>query len=334
MPYPAELKSRVLEASKDRLSLREAAVLHTDLGLFFAAVAARHLPAEECALIGSHGQTVCHLPDFHTTLQLGDGAIIANQTGVATVSDFRTADMALGGQGAPLVPLFDAFLLQDPDLTRVAVNLGGIANITLIPPGGVGVRAWDTGPANCLSDALCRTYSNHDFDPGGGLAAEGKVLDEVLATLLRHPYFHASPPKSTGLEDFGQEFADHSFPEGSLPDLLRTALALSAQTLVDDICRAVQDIGVSRFEVVLAGGGTANQTLMQEISQRLSGAAELRGWETPGLRPFSDFGVPEDAREAVAFAYLADLTARGLPGTSPATTGATRPAVLGKVSFS
>lgn len=333
VPYPQELKERVLEASQDHLSLRQTAVLHTELGEFFAQVAKRALPSAGCDLIGSHGQTVCHLPDLRTTMQLGDGSIIANRTGVTTVSDFRTADMSLGGQGAPLVPLFDAFLLADPKRYRIAVNLGGIANITAIAPAGLGVVAWDTGPANCISDALCRLHGLGDFDPDGALAAEGSVDSKRLIKLLQEPYFSLSPPKSTGLEDFGRDFAERHFAGGELADLLRTSLVLSAQSLVDSILLALENAPNTEIDIVFAGGGTSNLTLMEEIEERLVGDLRAAGRQRPKIESFADYGVPEDAREAVAFAYLADRTARGLAGSVPGTTGVSRAAVLGKISL-
>lgn len=331
VPYPQELKDQILEAASDNLTLRQTAVLHTRLGEFFAQVAVEAIGEEQCHLVACHGQTVCHLPEFQTTLQLGEAAIIANRTGRLTVSDFRTADMALGGQGAPLVPLFDAYLLASPHLTRIAVNLGGIANITVIPPGGEALSAWDTGPANCVSDALCRREGKGEFDPAGVLAREGKVDENLLAEGLTMAYFRKPAPKSTGLEDFGRQFAQDFGPELAFPDRLRTALALSAQSLADAILSALTK--EKPFEVVFAGGGTSNKTLMEEIETRLLSSARKAGYTPPKFRRFSEFGVSEDAREAVAFAFLGDRTVRGLVGSEPFTTGARRAAILGKVSF-
>ena len=195
VPYPPQLKSEVLSAAADDLTLRQTARLQARLSDFFAEVAAKAVERETVALIASHGQTVCHLPESQTTLQLGDGSVIANRTGVVTISDFRTADMALGGQGAPLVPLFDSHLLAHPTLTRIAVNLGGIANITVITPEAGSVRAWDTGPANCVSDALCRLRGRGEYDPDGENAARGSVEEALLSRLLDMDYFRKSHPK-------------------------------------------------------------------------------------------------------------------------------------------
>lgn len=330
VPYPDELKHDVLEAAADNLTLRQTAVLHTRLGEFFAQVAVDSIGGGECHLVASHGQTVCHLPEFQTTLQLGEASIIANRTGRLTVSDFRTADMALGGQGAPLVPLFDAYLLASPHLTRIAVNLGGIANVTVIPPEGT-LSAWDTGPANCVSDALCRLEGMGEFDPSGDQARAEKVDEKLLAEHLSMGYFRKAAPKSTGLEDFGRQFAQDFGPNLAFPDRLRTALALSAQSLADAILSVLTK--ENAFEVVFAGGGTSNATLMEEIETRLLRSAQRAGCQPPKFCRFSEFGVSEDAREAVAFAFLGDRTLRGLVGSEPSTTGARRAAILGKVSF-
>ena len=331
VPYPAELKKDVLRAAADELSLRQTARLDHALSEFFAEVAQQAVGEEPVDLIASHGQTVAHLPECHTTVQLGDGSLIANRTGVITVSDFRTADMALGGQGAPLVPLFDAHLLASADCTRIAVNLGGIANITVVPGNDGPVLAWDTGPANCVSDALCRLRQHGDFDPDGQAAARGKVDNDLLHSLLKMDYFQRIPPKSTGLEDFGESFARKIPSNLKFEDSLRTVLALSAQTLVDAV---IANVTARRpVELVFAGGGTANRTLMTEIETRLALSAARVNLEVPRCRSFRDFGVDEECREAVAFAFLGDRTARGLVGTVPSTTGAARAAILGKVSF-
>jgi anhydro-N-acetylmuramic acid kinase len=332
LPYPGPIREQVMLAAADKLSLRQTAVLGTELGHLFAEAALSVVPTGvTCDLIASHGQTVCHLPEQATTLQIGDAAVIACRTGVVTVSDFRTADMACGGQGAPLVPMFDAHLLAHPDVLRVAVNLGGIANITVIEPdaasGRTQVLAWDTGPANCVSDALCRLSGQGDFDPDGRLAKTGQVLQDLLAKLLAHPYFAKQGPKSTGLEDFGEDYARTLMGQAALPDLLRTSLALSAQSLADDLLRVARD--GRDIELVFAGGGTANAVLMEEIRQRV----KARAVGQVAFRSFADFGVPEEGREAAAFAFLGDRTARGLPGAAISATGASRAAVLGKVSF-
>lgn len=326
--YPPAIRDKVMLAAADRLTLRETAVLGTQLGHLFAEAALELMPSGGCDLVASHGQTVCHLPEHATTLQIGDGAVIAARTSTLTVSDFRTADMAWGGQGAPLVPLFDAHVLADPELVRVAINLGGIANVTVIPPAGQ-VTAWDTGPANGVSDALCRLSQLGPYDAEGRIASSGSVDLALLGELLREePYFAKAAPKSTGLELFGEEYARRLLGRASTADLIRTALALSAQSLVDDLRTIAASFPGRGVELVFAGGGTSNPVLMSEISHRL---------ESTGLpfrcRSFAEFGIPEAGREAAAFAYLGDLSARGLSGAAPGATGATKAAVLGKFSF-
>ncbi len=327
--YPTSVREQIMLAAADRLTLRQTAVLGTEIGRLFAEAALQVMPSDGCDLVASHGQTVCHLPEHGTTLQIGDGAVIAARTGVVTVSDFRTADMAYGGQGAPLVPLFDAHVLAHSELVRVAINLGGIANVTVIPPGAEDVRAWDTGPANGISDALCRLSGHGGFDAEGKLAAEGKVDEALLRELLeRQPYFLKPSPKSTGLELFGESYARQILGRGKIEDLIRTALALSAQSLVDDLRRIASEFPDREVELVFAGGGTSNPVLMEEIRRRLKSVGRPLS-----LRSFSEFGIPEAGREAAAFAFLGDRAARGLPGAAPGATGATRAAVLGKISF-
>ena len=336
-PYPVEVREKVYAAAADALTVREVARLNTRIGELFADAALQVLDGRPCDLIGSHGQTICHLPEEATTLQIGESNLIASKTRTTTISDFRTADMALGGQGAPLVPLLDAHILSSPDIYRVAINLGGIANLTVIPSGSssaASLRAWDTGPANSLSDALCRLAGVGNYDKGGAIAASGNVLESLLNRLLANPYFQLSAPKSTGLEDFGEILAQEIVGLGELPDVVRTVIALSAQTLVNDLLdlrEAADNCG--EFELVFAGGGTANQVLMAEIRSRLEQELTKRAWPLAKFSSFADFGIPEEAREAVAFAYLADRTARGQVGSAPTITGAERACVLGKVSF-
>lgn len=330
-PYPDEIREQVLLAAADKLSLRRAAVLSTKIGELFARAALAAIPRAGCDLLASHGQTVAHLPLERATLQLGDASIIAARTGIVTIADFRPADMAWGGQGAPLVPAFDAYLLQDANVRRIAVNLGGIANITLIPrSSSEEILAWDTGPANCVSDALCRLSGLGNFDADGEIASSGRVDEALLSELSAHPYFSKPAPKSTGLEDFGQLYAERILRRAKLSDLLRTVVALSARTLVSDLQAIAGRLGERQIELVFAGGGTSNKTLMREIENRLHQGAREVSWS---LRSFKDFGVADEAREAVAFAYLGDRTALGLTGSLPAVTGASRAAILGRVNF-
>jgi anhydro-N-acetylmuramic acid kinase len=311
--------------------------LHADLGEWLAEAALK--VCEEAGVrtssidaIGSHGQTVWHRPPADgrrgATLQLGDAATIAERTGVAVVSDFRTRDVAAGGHGAPLVPWVDRVLFSVEGRARALQNLGGIGNLTRVPPKGSGeeVFAFDTGPANALIDAAVEiaTGGRHTFDRDGRLAARGTVDEALLAELLRHPYFAAPPPKSTGREEFGRPFVER-LVEAAAPeddqewmDLVATLTELTARTVADAYRRWVVPRGLD--EVVLTGGGARNPTLVARIRELLAPLPVVDG---------SALGVDPEAKEAVAFALLAWAHLRGIPSNVPAATGASGPRVLG-----
>lgn len=320
VPYPEETRRRLFELFEDRGGPREVARLNALLGELFARAARAVMGGKGADLVASHGQTVAHLPDEGATLQLGEGAVIAARTGCLTVSDFRPADLAQGGQGAPLVPFADARLLHTPSIDRAALNLGGMANLTWIPARGE-VQACDTGPGNALLDALAEALLGAPWDEGGRRAAEGRVVPELLEELLAHPYFAREGPKSTGRETFGRPMARRLLGRAAPGDLLRTAAALTAESVVRHLKRHLR----GPAELVVGGGGVENATLMEELRRRLP--AEVR------LRLYDDFGIPFQAREAVAFALLGHETVHGRPASLPGATGARRPAVLGKVSF-
>lgn len=263
------------------------------------------------------------------TLQIAEPALIAERTGVPVVADFRPADMAAGGQGAPLVPMVDYLLLGDARQGTVALNIGGIANFTVIPAGAKPeqVFGFDTGPGNMLIDGLVRHYTKGQkaYDAGGRWAAKGRVIEPLLSEVLRLPFFAQQPPKSAGREQFGQHFIHHFFLErrGSRPeDLLRTATELTAHTIADALERFV--LGkIAIHRLIISGGGAHNRLLVARLGELL-----------PNLRVHrsNEFGLDVDAKEAIAFAVLADRTMHGLPGNLPAVTGARRPVVLGKIS--
>ncbi len=266
---------------------------------------------------------------MRNTLQIGEAAVIAERTGAQVVADFRTADVAAGGQGAPLVPLVDYILLHDARRGMVALNIGGIANFTVIPAGArpEQVFGFDTGPGNMLIDGLVRYFTKGEktYDAGGRWAGRGRVLEPLLAEMLRLPFFAQQPPKSAGREQFGQHFLKQYFLKrrGARPeDLLRTATELTARTIADALDRFV--LGkISIHRLIISGGGAHNHLLVSRLGQLL-----------PRLRvQLSDaFGLPVDAKEAIAFAVLADRTMHGLPGNLPSVTGARRAVVLGKIS--
>jgi anhydro-N-acetylmuramic acid kinase len=287
------------------------------------------------AAIGSHGQTVRHIPREGgapaLTLQLGSAAILAERTGIAVVSNFRVRDTAAGGEGAPLVPLADWWLFRSPSESRVLLNLGGMANVTYLPRGGgLGdVLAFDTGPGNAVLDELVSlaTGGAARRDAGGKAAARGTVSEALLAELLADPFFAQAPPRSTGRERFGEHYAATLRELGlsmglNADDLLATAVELTAATVAGAIARFLVPLaGVDA--VYVSGGGVANSTLMRAIGIRVAPAR---------LANLDVLGVPPAAKEALAFAFLAHQTLCGLPGNVPAATGAARPAVLGEIT--
>ena len=323
-PYSPEMRQLLFELFEDRASVRQAARAHFRLAELFAAAALEAMGKDKVDLVASHGQTVAHLP-YETppsTLQLGEAAVIAERTRCLTVSDFRPADMALGGQAAPLVPYFDRWLLGSDQVDRAAVNLGGMANVSWVPRLG-DVRGWDSGPGNVVSDALAERFLDKPCDFGGQMAASGRVVPEVLQEMLAHPYFRASGPKSTGREEFGRDFIEPFLNRAVPEDLMRTALALTAESLL----RSLQPYVSGPFEMVVGGGGYHNPVLMQEVRQRAEAMSMTR------LTGFEEFGITADAREACAFALMGHETVHGRPSALATVTGARRPAVLGKISF-
>ncbi|MCP2265241.1 anhydro-N-acetylmuramic acid kinase [Promicromonospora thailandica] len=326
VPYPAALRSELVAALPPaRTTIEQVCRLDTGIGQAFADVARRAV-AELCDgradLVVSHGQTVYHWVDdgaVRGTLQIGEAAWIAEATGLPVVSGLRTRDVAAGGQGAPLVGLFDALWLAGRPGAAVALNLGGIANVT-VPTGDGGALAFDTGPACALLDAATRhvTGDRLTFDADGALAARGRVAPELLARLLDDPYYARPAPKSTGKELFHLGYVlDRLGPTPpSAEDLLATLVALTARTVAD----AIRD-GVT--EVVASGGGTRNPVLMAALREELPGVA---------VRTSDELGVPSQAKEALAFAVLGWHTWHGLPGVLPGATGARHVSVLGSVT--
>jgi anhydro-N-acetylmuramic acid kinase len=343
--FPAALRRAVLAAmNAASTSTAELARLNWRLGLAYAEAVSvtleRH--AVKLDLIGCHGQTLYHQPcaesyagrSFGCTWQLGEAAVIAATAGVPVVSNFRPADMLAGGQGAPLVPLLDYVLFADRRRGRVLQNIGGIANLTAIPAGASAdaVIAFDSGPGNMVIDALAQKLFNKKFDRNGGLAARGTVLVPVLTTALRNPYFKQKPPRTAGREQFGREYAAKFLAacqrQSTKPeDALATATALTAETIAQGYKsfarRGMRGVGV---DYIVSGGGARNATLMAMLAQRLGPLrCELAASE--------EFGLPAEAKEAAAFALLAWQTWNHLPGNVPKATGATRPAILGQVTY-
>jgi len=332
VPYPSGTRQRVLAVSDTTCTTAQISRLNFELGRLYAdAVAAvcrnSGVPLATLALAGCHGQTIYHEGGGPTpnTLQIGEADVIAEQLGIPVVSGFRTRDMAAGGQGAPLVPFADYLLFGHRVTGRVALNIGGIANITLLP-GGAGPEttvAFDTGPGNMVIDQLVEHQSGgaRHFDEGGKIAEAGRVDDALLRRLLANPYYDRQPPKSAGREQFGREFVRSLLASGSrIEDLVATATALTAET----IARAIREYAPWVREVAAAGGGVHNGFLMERIGALLPGVDVV---------PTSAFGVDPDAREAIAFAVLAHRTWHRQTGNLPSATGAGRAVILGKISF-
>jgi anhydro-N-acetylmuramic acid kinase len=333
VPYPNDLAGMIRDAGS--LGVEGISDMNYAVGESFAAAALEvirgaGIDPSGCDLIGSHGQTLFHRPRgrIGSTLQIGEPAVIAGRTGVVTVSDFRSADIAAGGEGAPLVPLADYYLFRPERGTRLLLNIGGIANLTILTPGKDCVRGFDTGPGNALIDAAVRTLSRSDatFDENGEIARRGVPDEGLLSELLDHPYLDREPPRSTGLEEFGTKYLDTlraGYPTLSLEDLVCTLTQFTARS----IARAIGDFvstGESDGKVYVGGGGYHNRYLMQLLGKAVH---PLR------IEGIEKLGIPVDYREAVAFAILANETIEGRPGNLVTVTGAKREVVLGKISL-
>ncbi|MGX5672746.1 MAG: anhydro-N-acetylmuramic acid kinase [Lysobacteraceae bacterium SCN 69-48] len=305
------------------LTLDEVGELDVRIGHAFAAAALATLrdaglAARDVGAIGSHGQTLRHHPygDAPFTLQLGDAHVIAERCGIPVVADFRRRDVAAGGHGAPLVPAFHAATLHDPGEDRAVLNLGGIANLTLLPARGT-VRGFDTGPANGLMDAWCQRHTGTAYDAGGAFAARGHVDGPLLARLLAEPWFAAPPPKSTGRDRFHLDWVEAALAGTEAPaDVQATLLALTARSVADAL-RATQP-GTRR--VIACGGGVHNPLLMAALAEAMPDAL---------IESSAAHGLDPDFVEAMAFAWLAREHLAGRPGNLPAVTGAAGPRVLG-----
>ena len=340
-PYPAAFRVRLLEAMTSG-TVDDICHLNAALGEWFARAALRLLKSarvspRKVALIGSHGQTLHHLPGLRresglgvvrSTLQLGEPAVIAERTGITTVAGFRTRDMAVGGEGAPLTPYLHHLLFQQASLARVVVNIGGISNLTYLPArGGLGaVRAFDTGPSNMLIDGVMRhvTTDRRTFDRGGRLARVGTPNASLLGALLDHPFLKRGPPKSTGREDFGERFVGYVLRQGKLlglsdADLVATVTAYTART----IAGAKKFLPGSVDEVLVCGGGAQNASLMRMLQAE---------WTSATVRPVETTGWDGRALEAVAFAVFAYQHVKGVPCNLPNVTGAKKAVVLGMVT--
>lgn len=343
--FPDFIRERILRlANGNQTTTAEISELNFLLGEAFAKAAIKackhwRVALRTVSLIGSHGQTIFHLgaaARFQgkvrapSTLQIGETSIIAERTGITTIGDFRTADMAAGGQGAPLIPFVDYLLYRDELRGRAALNIGGISNVTVIPAGvkPKDVFAFDTGPGNMIVDGLMEkiTHGRAPYDRDAHYALGGRTIPELLVRMLREPYLRKKPPKSTGREVFGAEYARMLLAWGQHhhaghADVVRTATVFTPLSIADAFRRFVIP-RAQVHELIVAGGGARNPLMMAQLAASLPGIDVI---------PASRFGVPVDAKEAFGFALLAYETYHGRPSNIPSATGAKHPAVLGKI---
>lgn len=346
VPFPSGVRAEVLRiAEGERVSPGEISQLNFRLGHAFGEAALRacrkfRVDPRQLNVIGSHGQTIFHQgrpirflgEKIASTLQIGEPAVIAAITGVTTVGDFRPADMAVGGQGAPLVPFGDYLLYRDPRRGRAVLNIGGIANVTVIPKAAAphSVIAFDTGPGNMIIDALVHHYTNgrRSFDAEAQMASQGQMLPALANSLLAEIYFRQAPPKSAGREQYGKAYVEKILAWGRRhrarpEDLVRTATIVTALSIADALNRWVLS-RTKLAQLIVSGGGARNPLILAQLSAALGGIEVVT---TEAL------GLPGDAKEAFIFALLADETLHGRPSNLPSATGARRPALLGKICY-
>ena len=343
--YPQPVRSAILGSmNASQISVAELSRLNFLLGELYADAVLRACKSAGIArldLIGCHGQTIYHQGQSETflgrriacTWQTGEASVISVRTGVPVVSDFRPADTAAGGKGAPLVPFLDYALFRDARIGRIVQNIGGIANLTAIPASASpeDVLAFDTGPGNMVMDQVMQILFSRPYDRNGTVAARGKILKDVLEDYLRMPYFRQRPPKTAGREEFGREFAKRFLEKcgrASNEDIIATATALTAKSIAGAIRRFVLHPASKHpkfYDYIVSGGGSQNRTLMRMLADETA-AMGLK------MRTADEFGIPSQAKEAVAFAVLAYETWHREPGNIPSATGAKRAVVLGKIS--
>lgn len=326
-PYPPDVRILVQRALNGNASMEELSDLPFALAHAYAEALAEADPQRTAETVSVHGQTLWHHPPV-STWQAASGPALAALIERPVVHDLRSADVALGGQGAPLVPLFDHAFLSDAVTDRVAVNIGGMANVTLLPAGGSveSLQAFDTGPGNVLINAICEKTFGKRYDQDGTIAAAGDLLDTAFAELRSHPFFADEPPKSTGREVFNEALVEHLYRKWAHPstpseDLVTTLTELTAWSIADHIKR----YQASTSEVIVSGGGVHNAYLMDRLRAYLPSARVIAS---------SELGIDPDAKEAVCFAWLGWRTLNGMPGNAPSVTGARRSAILGSVARS
>lgn len=343
-PYKEEIRELIFDASKEQTGrVDKICQLNFTLGKLFADAAGQiagksSIPISDIDIIGSHGQTIYHISslkekadkDDRSTLQIAESSVIAQETRVTTVADFRTRDIAAGGEGAPLVPYADFILFGRDGIDRAVQNIGGIANVTFLPAGCSinEIIAFDNGPGNMIIDCLAEiiTEGRLKYDKDGELASKGKLNQGLLERLRSHPYLSIPPPKSTGREDFGIQFSSDLYEEFvrdnvDVLDAITTVTAFTARSISDSYRKYIQP-SCKISEVIMSGGGVHNPVLFQFLKEYLKNI---------NIRNVEEFGIPSDAKEALAFAILANETICGNPGNVPSATGARERVVLGKI---
>lgn len=349
VPYSEQIRKRLLNlCSIETAKLDDLVTANFGLAEWYAfavnkLLASSGISPDQVDAICCHGQTIWHAPvptpfpgpegevAVKSTLQIGSTSVLAERTGIPVIGDFRSRDMAAGGEGAPMVSYLDATLFQSAAVGRILQNIGGIGNATALPPkhSAEPIFAFDTGPGNMVMDSLVylHTNGNERYDSGGKLAATGQVHQELLNLFLQDDYYQTKPPKSTGREVYGMAFAEHFLAEGekrnlSFPDILATATALTAKTITQSYQQFIFPT-TEIAEVIISGGGTHNQTLLNMIKQDLPASI--------AVKTTADYGVPDDAKEALAFAVLGHETLMGRPSNLPIVTGASHPVRLGTI---
>lgn len=340
LPYSSEIRDEITRLIEKKSTIAEISWLHTALSELHAVATQKAceiagISPDSLDGVGFHGQTVWHSPQpkkklglsIGSTLQLGSPSVLATVLGVPVVGDFRSADVAVGGQGAPLVPIFDSTFLRDENHNVIALNIGGIANITLLPPIGSKdeIRAFDTGPGNVLIDAAARMFFGKQYDSKGSIAEAGRTIKAMLEQLKNHTFITKHPPKSTGREEFNSTWLEKRIRttfQPSIPteDILRTITEFTAWSIAENI-RLFAD---PNSKIIASGGGIHNKTLMSLLKTELPNAE---------ITTSDSLGIPSDTKEAICFAYLAYRTLGGLPGNIPSVTGAKQTVKLGVIAI-
>ena len=346
-PYPPQVREKIFSLfTPANATVDKVGYMNFLLGEIYAksalsVIEKAGMKPEEIDVIGSHGQTIWHAPIPESpdgipvayTVQIGEGSVIAERTGILTVSDFRVADMAAGGQGAPLVPFSEYLLYRREKETILLQNIGGIGNMTVMPAGAKprDVFAFDTGPGNMIIDAVISAVTGGEktYDAGGETAAKGRVCNALLDMLKEEPYYRQPLPKTTGREHFGVQYTEKIlswWKENPIPveDLLATVTDLTAYSIADAYERYVLP-KYRASEIIVGGGGSYNATLLRFMKERFASHGVA-------VRTQEDLGLSSDAKEAVAFALMADCCMRDKANTLPSVTGAEHPAVMGKIS--